>query len=72
MSELTLTEYEREKDAEMSRAWDSFLPFYLQYYWQKNCNDEWTKSYYHGPRIKWMKLVKKEKKNVGRQRRKND
>ena len=69
MSELTLAEYEREKDAEMSRIWDSFLPFYSQYYWHKNWNDEWTMAYYHGPRIKWMKLIK-EKKNERRARRK--
>ena len=69
MSELTLAEYEREKDAEMSRIWDSFLPFYSQYYWHKNWNDEWTMAYYHGPRIKWMKLTK-EKKNERRARRK--
>ena len=71
MSELTLAEYKRDKDVEMSRIWDSFLPFYLQYYWHKNCEDEWTKAFYHGPRIKWMKLAK-DKKNVSRKRRKHN
>ena len=69
MSELTLAEYEREKNEEMSKDWDSFLPFYLQYYWHKDWNNEWTMAYYHGPRVKWMKLIK-EKKNERRARRK--
>ncbi len=44
------------------KIWDSFLPFYLQYYWVKNWHDEWSIAWYHGPRIEWMNLVK-EKKN---------
>jgi hypothetical protein len=46
------------------KIWDSFLPFYSQWYWQEALMYpyEKTKAYYHGPRIKWMNLVK-EKKN---------
>ena len=69
MPELTMAEYEREKDAEMSRIWDSFLPFYSQWYWNVNWENKKSKAWYHGPRIEWMKLVK-EKKNVSRERSK--
>ena len=38
--------------------------FVLQWYWQESslCPYERTKAYYHGPREKWMKLVKEKKK----------
>ena len=44
------------KKNEQTLGWDSFLPFYLQYYWVKNWNDEWSLAWYNGPRIKWMEL----------------
>ena len=44
------------------RGWDSFLPFYSQWYWTKDWLNRKTKAWYHGPRIKWMKLVKEKKK----------
>ena len=46
------------------KTWDSFLPFYLQWYWQRSqiYPYEKSKAWYHGPRIEWMNLVK-EKKN---------
>ena len=69
MPELTMAEYEREKDGEMSRIWDSFLPFYFQWYWDTNWLGKKYKAWYNGPRIEWMKLVK-EKKNVSRERSK--
>ena len=69
MPELTMAEYEREKDAKMSRTWDSFLPFYSQWYWDTNWLGKKYKAWYNGPRIEWMKLVK-EKKNVSRERSK--
>ncbi len=64
-----MAEYEREKDAEMSRVWDSFLPFYSQWYWGTNWLGKKYKVWYNGPRIEWMNLVK-EKKNVSRERSK--
>ena len=44
------------------KGWDSFLPFYLQWYWDTNWENKKYKAWYHGPRIEWMNLVK-EKKN---------
>ena len=45
-------------------------PFVLQWYWQEAMMHPYkkTKAWYHGPREKWMKLVKvkkiKNKKNA--------
>ena len=52
------------KDKKYKKDWDSFLPFYSQWYWQTAKMHPYRKSkaYYHGPRIEWMNLVK-EKKN---------
>ena len=44
------------------KDWDSFLPFYLQWYWTTNWENKKYKAWYQGPRIEWMNLVK-EKKN---------
>ena len=41
---------------EQDLGWDSFLPFYPQYYWHKNWLNEWTIAWYNGPRIEWMEL----------------
>ena len=46
----------RSKKNEQNLIWDSFLPFYLQYYWIKDCYDEWSLAWYNGPRIEWMEL----------------
>ena len=50
--------------AKTEKDWDSFLPFHLQWYWQKSAISPYkkTKVWYHGPREKWMKLVKEKKK----------
>ena len=47
---------------QIKKGWDSFLPFYLQWYWTTDWLDKKCKAWYHGPRIKWMKLAR-EKKN---------
>jgi hypothetical protein len=41
------------------KDWDSFLPFYSQWYWQEELvyPYEKTKVYYHGPREEWMNLM---------------
>ena len=39
------------------KDWDSFLPFYSQWYWDTNWEDKKYKAWYHGPRIEWMHLV---------------
>ena len=46
------------KDKKTKKDWDSFLPFYLQWYWQTAKMHPYIKSkaFYHGPRIKWMNL----------------
>ena len=46
----------------MDKVWDSFLPFYSQWYWTTDLEHKKVKAFYHGPRIEWMHLVK-EKKN---------
>ena len=51
-----------KKQIEMDKVWDSFLPFYTQWYWTTNWENKKVKALYHGPRIEWMHLVK-EKKN---------
>ena len=53
----------RKKPLEkIKKGWDSFLPFYSQWYWSTNWLNEKSKAWYHGPREKWMKLVKEKKK----------
>ena len=53
---------EMEQKKKIKKGWDDFLPFYLQWYWTKDWLDRKTKAWYHGPRIKWMNLVKEKKK----------
>ena len=45
--------------AKTEKDWDSFLPFYSQWYWQEALMHpyERTKAYYHGPRCDWMNLM---------------
>ena len=38
------------------------MPFYAQWYWTRDWLNRKTKAWYHGPRIKWMKLFKEKKK----------
>ena len=44
------------------KGWDSFLPFYTQWFWTTNWLNKKCKAWYYGPRIKWMNLVKEKKK----------
>ena len=46
----------------MEKDWDGFLPFHSQWYWTRDWLDRKCKAWYHGPREKWMKLVKEKKK----------
>ena len=49
------------------KTWDSFLPFYSQWYWDTDWEDKKYKAFYHGPRIEWMHLVKtNEKKDTNK------
>ena len=50
------------KKEKVEKDWDSFLPFYSQWYWTTNWENKKCKAWYHGPRLEWMNLVK-EKKN---------
>ena len=51
-----------EQKKQIKKGWDSFLPFYSQWYWSRDWLNEKYKVWYHGPRIKWMNLVKEKKK----------
>ena len=53
---------EMEQKKQIEKDWDDLLPFYLQWYWTTNWLNQKSKAWYHGPRIKWMKLVKEKKK----------
>ena len=53
---------EMEQKKQIEKDWDDLLPFYLQWYWTRDWLNRKTKAWYHGPRIKWMKLVKEKKK----------
>ena len=41
---------------------DMFKNFVLQYWWTENNDGTKFKNWYHGPRLKWMKLYKERKK----------
>ena len=47
-----------EQKKQIKKGWDSFLPFYLQWYWSTDWLNEKYKVLYRGPRIKWMNLIK--------------
>ena len=44
------------------KIWDSFLPFYSQWYWDTDWENKKYKALYHGPRIEWMHLVEDDEK----------
>ena len=46
----------KNKKTQMEKDWDSFLPFYSQWYWTHNNDGTKSKAWYHGPRIDWMYL----------------
>ena len=50
------------KKEKMDKIWDSFLPFYSQWYWTRNWLNKKCKAWYHGPRIDWMNLVEDDEK----------
>jgi hypothetical protein len=37
------------------------VKYVLQYYWARDWLNKKVKNWYYGPRLKWMKLVKKRK-----------
>tara|TARA_R100001082_G_scaffold86357_1_gene52955 strand:- start:7 stop:192 length:186 start_codon:yes stop_codon:yes gene_type:complete len=49
--------------------WEDFMPFYLQWYWSTNWLNEKCKSWYNGPRCKWMFLDKSEKKQIAKEKK---
>ena len=55
-------EMESKKQTSVKKVWESFMPFYLQWYWTRDWLDKKCKAWYHGPRVKWMNLVKEKKK----------
>ena len=52
----------KKEQNQAEKNWDSFLPFYLQWYWQEALMYpyEKTKAYYYGPREEWMNLMEDE------------
>ena len=63
MPELTIESWKRERKKIKKEK------FYSQWYWGNDSLGNKVKNFYHGPRLKWMNLVK-EKKNVSRERSK--
>jgi len=60
----------KEKEKKKKKGgWESFMPFYSQWYWTTNWLHEKTKAWYHGPRIKWMFLERWEKKQIAREKK---
>ena len=45
------------KKEKMDKIWNSFLPFYSQWYWTTDWLNKKCKAWYHGPRIDWMYLM---------------
>ena len=60
---------EKEKKKKKKGGWESFMPFYLQWYWTYNWLHEKTKAWYHGPRCKWMFLDRSEKKQIAKEKK---
>ena len=50
------------KKQTQDEIWESFMPFYSQWYWTKDWLGRKCKAWYHGPRINWMFLERWEKK----------
>ena len=63
MPELTIESWKRDRKKIKKEK------FYSQWYWGNDWLGNKVKNFYHGPRLKWMNLVK-EKKNVSRERSK--
>ena len=40
------------------------VEYIAQWYWQKDWKNEWQKSYYVGPRVEWMYILKDESGNT--------
>ena len=43
--------------------WDSFIPFYSQWYWTRDWLNQKCKALYYGPRIDWMYLMEDDENN---------
>ena len=56
----------RDGTNEIERGTSMDKPFVLQWYWQEALMHpyEKTKAWYHGPREKWMKKVKDDKREI--------
>ena len=58
------------KKQTQDEIWESFMPFYLQWYWSTDWLNEKCKAWYHGPRCEWMFLDKSEKKQIAKEKKK--
>ena len=57
------------KKQTQKEIWESFMPFYSQWYWTTNWLNEKCKAFYHGPRCEWMKLASWEKKQIAKEKK---
>ena len=64
MSELTIESYKRDnwKREDKKIKKERNLKHYFQWYWDNDWLGNKYKAFYHGPRLKWMKLYKERKK----------
>ena len=58
------------KKQTQDEIWESFMPFYSQWYWSTNWLNKKYKAWYHGPRCEWMFLDKSEKKQIAKEKKK--
>ena len=55
-------ERKKKEKLKKEKRWEDFMPFYSQWYWMHDWLGRKCKAWYHGPRLKWMKLEKIVKK----------
>ena len=60
---------EKEK-IKKQKTWEDYMPFYSQWYWMRDWLGNKCKAFYHGPRLRWMKLNKDEKKQIEKEKKK--
>ena len=58
------------KKQTQDEIWESFMPFYSQWYWSTNWLNKKYKAWYHGPRSEWKFLDKSEKKQIAKEKKK--
>ena len=60
----------KEKEKKKKKGgWESFMPFYLQWYCTYNWLHEKTKAWYQCPRCDWMFLDRSEKNQITKEKK---